>query len=187
MTAERRQESLLPADGLLLPALPAVEWMPLDELIQSWAAFAHASTSHAGLSAARAAFAALSAETAARQSSATAVSAASLPDTIYSELEEARQRWQEALDFLRCLPSCVQDDEAVPLVASLSALSQRHSLRLLAIYARLCYEAAEPAADDETACLLQPMPFDSLAPIREGAAAAKEQEEQEEEEERASW
>ena len=44
---------------------PFVEWMPLDGLIQSWADFAHETTSAAGLFAASAAFAALACESSA--------------------------------------------------------------------------------------------------------------------------
>lgn len=47
-------------------SLPTVEWMPLDALIQSWAAFAHETTSAAGLFAASSAFAALACESSAR-------------------------------------------------------------------------------------------------------------------------
>src|SRR5579863_7245126 len=54
-----------PESSLNIPGLPSVEWMPLDGLIQSWADFAHETTSAAGLFAASCAFAALACESAA--------------------------------------------------------------------------------------------------------------------------
>ena len=54
-----------PESSLNIPDLPSVEWMPLDGLVQSWADFAHETTSAAGLFATSAAFAALACESAA--------------------------------------------------------------------------------------------------------------------------
>lgn len=152
--------------------------MPLDELIQSWATFAHATTCHAGLSAASAAFAALSAETAARhaacRSLAALVAPVGLPDSVYSALDQARQCWLEALDYLHCLHclrACAPDDEAVSLAAPLCAQSLRHSQRLLAIYARLWHEAAEA---DEATCPLRRIHLGPLSLPEEQAAPEQE-------------
>lgn len=51
-----------PQETALSVSLPQPEWMPLDGLIQSWAAFAHETTSAAGLFAASCAFAAFACE-----------------------------------------------------------------------------------------------------------------------------
>lgn len=53
------------SETALSVSLPQPEWIPLDGLIQSWAAFAHETTSAAGLFAASCAFAALACESSA--------------------------------------------------------------------------------------------------------------------------
>lgn len=136
--------------GLSFPALPAVEWMPLDELIQSWAAFAHVTTSAAGLSATSAAFAALAAETTARHVAVEAshsqpATPVALPDVVSNDLDEARQCWLEALGHLSRM-SASADDEAALLVAHLGAQTVRHSQQLLALCARLWQEQPTIAA-----------------------------------------
>lgn len=143
-----RAQETVSLSGLRPPALPADEWIPLDELIQRWATFAHVTTSAVGLAAASAAFAALAAETAARHSTVNAcypsVLSASPPpaaliESMMSGLDEARQCWLEALGHLHRLPNGAQDEEAMLLAASLGAQSLRHSQHLLALSARLCY------------------------------------------------
>jgi hypothetical protein len=124
--------------------------MPLDDLIQRWAAFAHATISAVGLAAASAAFAALAAETAARHVTVSAASPtpAALLDSVYSDLDEARQCWLEALTHLHRLPNGVSDEEAAQLVPTLGTQSLRHYQHLLALSARLCQQTTGPAEAD---------------------------------------
>jgi hypothetical protein len=111
--------------------------VPLDDLIQRWATFAHATTSAIGLSAA------LAAETAARHVAIAAVAPAALPDSMLRDLDEARQCWLEALAHLHRLPNGAPDEEGTQLVPALGAQSLRHSQCLLALAARLCQQIVD--------------------------------------------
>lgn len=136
------QESIFPS-SLRPPALPAVEWTPLDELIQSWATFAHATTNPVGLSAASAAFAALAAKTTARHVAvfADGLGASRLPDSVYVDLDEACDHWLLALGHLGHLSSEGEEpDEAVQMLADLGRLSVQHQQSLFALSARLWQE-----------------------------------------------
>ncbi len=77
-------------------SLPVADWSPLDEIIQAWATFAHATRSAAGLCAVSAAFAALAAESAARHVAVEArlrnPESRLLPDSVLSDMGEARLR-----------------------------------------------------------------------------------------------
>jgi hypothetical protein len=119
--------------------------MPLDELIQSWATFAHATTSPTGLSAVSAAFAALAAETTARHVAVFAgrLGASRLPDSVYVDLDEACDHWLLALGHLGHLSREGQEsDETAPLLAELGRLSVQHQQSLFALSARLWQEQA---------------------------------------------
>ena len=86
--------------------LPSVEWMPLDGLIQSWAAFAQETTNACALRALSAAFAALEQESMARRYALTVSDdrwPASVPDAVsaaLSRLAQAATSWLAALDEL---------------------------------------------------------------------------------------
>ncbi len=133
-------------------SLPTVEWSPLDEIIQTWADFAHVTRSAAGLCAVSAAFAALAAESAAR---ATAIEVglresaglilprkrrrAALPDSVFTDLNEARLRWLEALWSLGRVRA-VQDEEAAPLLANAGEQAACQAQHLLHLSLRLLRE-----------------------------------------------
>lgn len=86
--------------------VPIVEWMPLDGLVQAWAAFAHETTNACALSALSSAFAALEQESIARRLYGTISSdhwPASVPDamsTALTHLSQAATSWLVALDEL---------------------------------------------------------------------------------------
>jgi len=131
--------------------------MPLDGLIQSWAAFAHETTSGPGLYAASSAFAALASETSARSSY---LEADTLRDryqlswspriqgtliTALSELSEACQRWIEVEQWLtRCTLAHEFGDGHMPdLVGDLGV----HETYLFRLFLRVLEEAASESGE----------------------------------------
>src|SRR5579863_6911308 len=147
-----------PESSLNIPGLPSVEWMPLDGLIQSWADFAHETTSAAGLFAASAAFAAFACEGAALASYLEAEDRRSRGDVLswspriqdsrleaLTQLSTARQHWIEIEPWLsRC--TLVHDfaNGAVPdLVHGLGV----HEMYLFRLFLRVLDEAATESGE----------------------------------------
>jgi len=130
-------------------SLPVADWSPLDEIIQAWATFAHATRSAAGLCAVSAAFAALAAESAARHVAVEArlrnPESRLLPDSVLSDMGEARLRWLEALGHLsRVRPA--QDEEAAPLIAQAAVQADHHGCHLQALALSLLREPGATVA-----------------------------------------
>lgn len=128
-------------------SLPPVEWMPLDGLVQQWAAFVSCSTREYALTAARFAFGALEAETAARHM------AGETPQTPWPELSphsalvvaldhltHAASSWLSACDWLEQyrrmdLPS--EEEQSDSAVCELLADSYQHLLSVACLSVRL--------------------------------------------------
>lgn len=133
-------------------SLPTVEWMPLDGLIQSWAAFAHEVTSGPGLYAASSAFAALASETSALSSYLEADTLRARYQlswtpriqgtfsTALRELSEACQRWIEVEQWLTRCPLAHEfgDGPGPDLVGDLGI----HETYLFHLFLRVLEEAA---------------------------------------------
>jgi len=133
-------------------SLPQPEWMPLAGLIQSWAAFAHETTSAAGLYAVSSAFAALASETSARGSYLEAETRRTgdtfswsprIQHGLFSalrELSEACGRWIDVEPWLsRCL---LVPDEASEQVPALGQAVGVHETYLFHLFLRVLEEAA---------------------------------------------
>lgn len=178
--SSRAQEAISPS-GLHPPALPAVEWTPLDELIQGWATFAHATTNPVGLAAASAAFAALAVETTARHVAAFTggLGAGRLPDSVYVDLDEACDYWLLALGHLSSEGQ--ERDETGPLLADLGRLSMQHQQSLFALSVRLWQEQAPLPIQGHRRLMYGPLalpdcsePQNAATPEQEPAGAEEE-------------
>ena len=137
---------------------PSMEWMPLDGLIQSWADFAHETTSAAGLFAASCAFAALACESSALASYLEAENRRCTCDGLswspriqanrveaLTQLSTACQHWIEVEPWLaRCtLVHDVADGQIPDLVHGLSL----HELYLFRLFVRVLEETATESGE----------------------------------------
>lgn len=128
---------------------PTVEWMPLDGLIQAWAAFAHGTTHACALSALSSAFAALEQESLARRRYGSVYDdrwPASVSDALghtLAPLAQAATSWLTALgelDAYRRAGPPAEDDPDEQTVCALFAASYQHMLSVSLLSVRLVEE-----------------------------------------------
>ncbi|MGB8346538.1 MAG: hypothetical protein WCD86_16755 [Ktedonobacteraceae bacterium] len=136
-------------EASLHASTPAVEWMPLDGLIQSWAAFASQSTQEWAFATASLALTALEQETAARRVYHDAHREAwptSVQDALtvsLGHLNEAASSWLSALDRLeeyRTIYLPAEEEREEQAVLHLLADSYSHLLHVACLSVRLVQE-----------------------------------------------
>lgn len=125
------------------------EWTPLDDLIQTWAGFAHMTISQAGLEAASSAFTALALETRARQGYADALHVRKslcwtprwqmLLHHTLCDLSDACAQWIAAAELLSRVQT-TQDEEAVRSVPDVGRAVACHVQHLFSLFLRLVQE-----------------------------------------------
>jgi len=136
-------------EASLHASTPSAEWMPLDGLVQAWAAFASHSTQEWAFATASLALTALEQETAARrvyQEAHTETWPTSVQDALtvsLSHLNEAASSWLSALDRLEeyiriVLPT--EDEQDEQAVLQLLAASYSHLLYVACLSVRLVQE-----------------------------------------------
>lgn len=134
----------------LLSPMPAVEWVPLEGLVQTWATFAHGTNCDQGFVLVRTAFTALEQERAARreyvtmQEDADAVRTDALVSTLHL-LTQAADSWLTTLDLLaqyRLLTLSTDEEQREAVVWAVQAQSYQQLLSVACLSVQLVREWA---------------------------------------------